>query len=202
MKNILIFGFFITALNTFSQEKEFLLKGRILGSDSLPVENAHIINFRDLSAYSSKLNGQFNIWVQPGDSFLVSHVSFNRIILFADSVRLSPNIILDYDTVLIKQVDIGTDPEQMDRIVEKNMNTIRNTKIINYKRMNPQEKLISRIVTENNSVLRSQVTSLSVISFSPSTILQHLAMNKKKEQEEKGFHFFRNEKHKARKDKH
>ncbi|NQU88298.1 MAG: hypothetical protein HQ541_21330 [Mariniphaga sp.] len=54
MKNILLLWFFLISFFCFSQDKEFLLHGRILDSNSNPVENAYIINFRDLSTYASR----------------------------------------------------------------------------------------------------------------------------------------------------
>jgi len=192
---------FLIPAFAFSQEKEFMLKGRILGPDATPVENAYIINYRDLSVFSSRADGRFNIWAQPGDSLLINHISFLRKKIYADSVRKYPGIYLEYDTVMIGQVNIGPDPEKLKKYVEETEKSIRNADIIVFKRMNPDANQVSSTITENNIVFRSQASSVSIVSFSPSAIITTISDKKKKKQKMNGHNFYRNEKQKLRKEK-
>jgi hypothetical protein len=79
MKRSLLIVFILISIFCFSQEDtSFLLKGRILIPDSIPVKNADIVNFRNLAAYTSRKNGRFNIWELPADSLIVNHISFHE----------------------------------------------------------------------------------------------------------------------------
>jgi len=158
--------------------------------DSLPVEGAYIINFRSHLAYSSRENGQFNIWAKPGDSLMISHISFLRKIVYADSIPKHPDIFLEFDTVRIKQVDVNQD---LSKNLNKNMESINSFKPTLYKRMDPGTNLVDQTVIENNRVLRSEASSVSLFSFSPSAIIKNLIKNRKKMQHEKGYNFYRNE---------
>lgn len=201
MKGILSLGFCFIVSLCFSQKQEFVLKGRILAPDSVPVENAYIINYRGLLVYPCRENGQFNVRAQPGDSLMVYHISFVRKKVYADSVMMNPVIILKYDTVMIKQVDVGIDQERQNKNLEKNLNSIRNMKVTIYRRMNPGASLVNQAMTENIKVLRAEATSVSLLRFSPSKIIQKIKKNKKKSREGKDFHFYRHEKQKAGKKK-
>jgi hypothetical protein len=200
MEKNLTIVFCLVFISGVAQEKDFLLNGRILNPDSIPVENAYIINFRDQSVYLSRADGRFTLMVKDGDSLMVSHLSFQRKKIFADRVMLNPEIILEYDTIMIKQVDVGTDPEKLSKIVDKNMNPVRNMEIIIYRRINPGASLVNQTMIENNRILRSEASSVSMVRFSPSYLISRLVKNSNKKQKEKGFNFYKDKAEKERKD--
>ncbi len=199
MKGLLLFVYCLLTITGFSQEKEFMLKGRILACDSVPVENAYVINFRDYSAYLSRENGHFNIWVQPGDSLMVSHISFFRRVIHVDTVVKNPDIFIEFDTIMVKQVDIGKD---LQKILEKNLTPVRNMHIVIYKRMKPETNPVNMIVIENNRILRTEASSVSFpLHGLLEGLITKLPKNTKKQQKEKGFNFYRDVKQKERKEK-
>jgi hypothetical protein len=200
MKIFLLFALVLVSVSSFSQEKEFILSGRILAYDSSFVSNAYIINFRTMAAYSSKSNGQFNIRVEHGDSMMVNHISFIRKKIYADSVLLNPEIYLEYDTIMLKQIDYGAD-EKLKKNLDENMGQIKNAEIIQYKRMDPEMDLINKTMVENNSVLRSEASSLHIASFSPSEVASKIFKGKRKIDKQRGYNFYRNEAQKARKER-
>lgn len=181
-------------------DKLIILQGKLLDPDSIPIRGAYIINFRDLTTYSSRENGDFTVLAEPGDSLIVSHISFNRKIIYADSVKTNPGIFLENGSFLMKQFNVGEDVIR-NSYLKKNMDSIRNAKIRIYKRMNPETNLVNQTVTENNIVFRSQASSVSIASFSPSKILELVKNDKKKNLKRKGFTFYKSEKQKARKEK-
>ncbi len=200
MKRILpLIMLMISLLGMAQEEGSYLLKGLILGPDTLPVPGAYIINYNDLKVYSSKTSGRFNIWVQPGDSLKINHVSYIPQMVYADSVRIKPNIILEIDTRTIKQVDIG--PDKQAKYLEETVKSIKNTDIIIYKRMSPETKPVGWLVMQENKLLRNEASSIRLASFSTGEVIGLFVNEKRKKRKDKGFRFYRNEKHKERKER-
>ncbi|NQU86989.1 MAG: hypothetical protein HQ541_14630 [Mariniphaga sp.] len=81
------------------------------------------------------------------------------------------------------------------------MELIRSAGLTLYKRMDPSTNLVNQTVIENNRILRTEASSLSLVSFSPSYIVNKVAEKVKKKKRKKGFKFYRNEEQKLRKEK-
>jgi|WetSurMetagenome_2_1015567.scaffolds.fasta_scaffold334671_2 hypothetical protein len=201
MKILLLFGICLFALYGFTQERRMIpLKGKILDSDSVGVGDAYIINLKGLLLSISSDDGSFNIWADPGDSLVVTHISFVRKIVVAKDVFRNPLIFLEINSVMLKQVVIGDGIDPQEKSLKKTIEKIKNAEIKVYKRMDPEANRIGQFVTENNIVLRSQASSVSLASISPSKILALVKNDKKKALKQKGYNFYRNEKQKARKE--
>jgi hypothetical protein len=202
MKIILLFGFCILVLCCFSQERRLVpVRGKILSPDSIAVSEAYIINQKELLISISSNDGSFNIWADPNDSLVITHISFIKTTVRASEVLANPNIFLEPNTIMLKQVVVGNDKNTPEKYLEKNVAAIKSADIRIYKRMDPEMSKISSFVTENNSVLRTQASSLSLASFSPSKVISAVLPHKKKAQKQKGFNFYKNEKQKLRAEK-
>lgn len=86
----------------------FLLKGRILTSDSLlPIQNAHVISKFNQWGTISDEKGDFTMLVNRKDSLLITSVGFSQLILFLnDSVQNSKpplRIYMTRDTILMNE---------------------------------------------------------------------------------------------------
>jgi hypothetical protein len=125
MKLLLTIILIFVSLTVFSQEKSFLIKGKIVTQDSKPIPDVHVINYRNLQKVVSNSTGSFNILAQAGDSLMVSHIAFYRKRTYADSMGMHPVIQLVLDTVNI--IDINVSPDEKSDY-EKAMNNIASIK--------------------------------------------------------------------------
>ena len=80
-------------MSTFSQTKEdsFVFSGYIFSEDSVPFENVHLINYRNLKIVTTNSNGFFKIHVQKGDSLKTNHISLEPIIVHVNRNRATQN---------------------------------------------------------------------------------------------------------------
>lgn len=72
----------LLALSTQAQqiaENTISFSGFIMNKDSLPVENAHLINCRNLTIVPTNESGYFRCKVLDGDSLAIIHISYQRI---------------------------------------------------------------------------------------------------------------------------
>jgi len=70
--------------------------GQVLDPDSIPVENAYLISYRTLRAYSTNKDGRFGIQVEKGDSLKIHHVVFEPAILHPTS---------EFKTIVLKEAE-------------------------------------------------------------------------------------------------
>ena len=70
----------------------FLFSGYIFSEDSVPVENAHLINYRDTKIVTTDSTGRFSIFVQPDDSLMINHLSLQPMVIHANKGKTSSNL--------------------------------------------------------------------------------------------------------------
>ncbi len=93
----------------FSQTSDstFYFSGYVLDEDSLPVENAYLINYRTLRAFAVDEHGRFSAKVQMGDSLKINHISFQQKIIYANNLPDSCNIYkLAFEPYIIETVSV------------------------------------------------------------------------------------------------
>lgn len=124
MKNCYTILFTLFCLTTlFSQKKKsFELTGIVL-SDSLAIENAHVINNSNLNGAFTNSKGVFKLPVKVGDTLFISHINFNQskiVISVAEKVtkKISVNInlkahVLNEITIEKKRGILYVDPQIM-----------------------------------------------------------------------------------------
>ena len=77
--------FTLFAVGIFAQltAEMFNFNGHIFDSDSIPVENAYMVNYRSLRVYATDEEGRFHIPVQAGDSIKIVHIAYDSKIIKA-----------------------------------------------------------------------------------------------------------------------
>jgi len=100
------------AIKAQPSDSLILFTGYVLDEDSVPVENALLVNYRTLKPKLTNEKGFFKMWVLKGDSLLINHISYERKIVKANNLASGLNkyciIFSPYEikTVNIKYRDI------------------------------------------------------------------------------------------------
>lgn len=128
--------------------------------------------------------GIFSIWVSPGDSLIISHISYFRKVVTVHTLLSNPIVHLQLDTVNIKDVVVSpgqkTDYEKAQE----------NIKSIDFDiRPQPDDKFteserVEFLLNTENIVHRSAASSVSFLNFSPSEKIKKL-FTKRKQREKK-----------------
>jgi hypothetical protein len=187
MKRILLFTFLLACLSSFSQEKEFYLQGRVLDKNDNPIPDANIFNERSSIRNSSKRNGVFDVLVLPGDSIIITHISFMRKVVTVHDLMVNPVVKLELDTVNIRPIDIsGSERSEYDIAME-------NIEMIEWDfRPQPDDELtenerMNQLLISENEVERVAAHSLNFLTFSPSEEIGKLVERMKKKKEARQF---------------
>ena len=88
-----------------------IMEGQIVSSDSLiAVSNVHIISKENSWGTVANDDGQYQLYVSPGDSVLFTSIGFRPLIVYVDDTVLAhadqSYILMEKDTVLINEVII------------------------------------------------------------------------------------------------
>ena len=86
-KLLLLSFFFISIFNSFSQEKNKIISGKILDSLGV-VKNANIINLKTKQGTFSSDSGLFRIFVSEGDTLILSSIQH-----LSKKILITKNII-------------------------------------------------------------------------------------------------------------
>jgi len=92
MKEICFLFFLTLTLTLTAQHKRLVLTGEVL-SDSLPIENVHIINVTTRSGTISNSNGVFQIFVKESDTLLFSDIQFTTQKIIIQPSHLATNFL-------------------------------------------------------------------------------------------------------------
>ncbi|TKG96525.1 hypothetical protein EYV94_04550 [Puteibacter caeruleilacunae] len=105
--------------------KTFWSSGVVFDHDSIPVADAYVINYRNLNHYVTDSLGRFRMYVQGGDSLMISHITYKRMVIQAkkgeDFIYIIDIAPFEIDPVIIQQFD------RNEENFKKNMATIRKT---------------------------------------------------------------------------
>lgn len=168
MKLLFLTGLIFTILFANGQDRLFHLKGKIVDVKSRPIPDAYIINYRDYKKIVSNTEGEFNIWVQHDDSLMISHISYYRKVVYADSVRLNSVVQLKLDTVNIMHINVFTESRSDETFAKKNINSWEfSLKPLPTEAYTEKER-IRNLVNSENKVMRSEASSVRMATFSPS----------------------------------
>ncbi|NQU55215.1 MAG: carboxypeptidase regulatory-like domain-containing protein [Bacteroidetes bacterium] len=161
------------------QEEKFQIEGQVIGINGKPVADAYIINFRDSDKNITNSNGIFSFWVLPGDSLLISHISYYRKVVTVHTLLTNPIVQIQLDTVNIK--DVVVSPNQKTDY-EKAMENIESIKWDF--RPQPDDKYteserVELLFNTENIVHRSAASSVNFLKFSPSEKIQNFFKKRK-----------------------
>ncbi|WP_170111369.1 hypothetical protein [Mangrovibacterium marinum] len=125
MRPLSIFVFCIVTVRLFAQtdDKAKLVNfdGYLMLEDSIPVENAYLINYRSMKIVATDSTGYFKTLAQPGDSLMVNHLTLEpQIIHVPESPARKPIIPVNYRIYRIAPVVTNSYQYQMKNF-EKNM---------------------------------------------------------------------------------
>jgi len=187
MKPLLLFICVFVVLISSAQDKEFNLQGQVVDSKQNPIPDAYIINLRNSVKDVSRSNGVFEVGVLPGDSIIISHISFLRKVVTVHQLMINPIVQLDLDTINIRPVNISASQRSDYEKALKNMESIefdfRPQPDDNY---TESEKMQVLMNTEDR-VQRTASSSVSLIRFSPSEEIGKMFAKRKKKKEAKQF---------------
>ena len=187
MKPLLLFICVFVVLISAAQDKEFNLQGQVVDSKQNPIPDAYIVNLRNSVKDVSRSNGVFEVGVLPGDSIVISHISFLRKVVTVHQLMINPIVQLDLDTINIRPVNISASQKSDYEKALKNMESIefdfRPQPDDNY---TESEKMQVLMNTEDR-VQRTASSSLSLVRFSPSEEIGKMFAKRKKKKEAKQF---------------
>lgn len=181
IKPLILFLLTIVSLSSFGQENRFSIQAKIVDIKGDPVSDVYIVNLVSNEKDISLSNGIFTINASAGDSLILSHISYFRKIVTVHSILLNPIIEMYSENVDIPEVRIT--PDQKSAIDRANQNM----EFLN--EYNPEVKIrlakeeadpVTSIMTENNELMRSEASSLSLVRFSPSESIGKLFTKLKK----------------------
>ncbi|HSO88078.1 MAG TPA: hypothetical protein VLQ91_16115 [Draconibacterium sp.] len=187
MKLFLFMVLVLAFLGSFAQQEEFHLQGQIIDAKKNPISDANIFNDRSSVKYISKSNGIFDVRVLPGDSIIITHISFIRKVVTVHQLMVNPIVQLDLDTINIRPVNVSASQRSDYEKAMKNMERIEFD-------FRPQpdddyteaEKMQVLMMTEDQ-VQRVAASSVSLVRFSPSEEIGKMISKRKKKKEAKQF---------------
>lgn len=97
--------------------KTFTFDGYVLSQDSIPLEGAFLINYRNSKIVASDHSGYFKMVVEEGDSLMINHVSMSPVV-----VRVTPTYIqkariyVNYRTYTINPITTYDEKKQLDNL--------------------------------------------------------------------------------------
>jgi len=173
----------LTVFAVTAQKTEFTLQGRTTDQTQNPVADAYIVNIRNSQKSISTGNGIFELRVIPSDTLIVSHISFLRKVVTVYELLVNPTVVLETDTVNIKTINVGGSRKTDYDAAMKNISSIQfDPRALTDDSFTPTERTKELMKTENR-VLRTEASSISLVSFSPSEVIGKWAEKRKKRKE-------------------
>jgi|GEM_PF-3223536 len=123
MRALLLLTLIFFSGSVFAQEpakKEILLEGYIFSEDSLPAENAHLINYRTARIVTTNDQGFFRTSLRQGDSLMVNHVALTPMIIYTGKSTKSETIkiYVPYRTYVLKAISSGNYEKDRENVEE------------------------------------------------------------------------------------
>lgn len=163
-----------------AQEKEFLIQGKIIDIESKPVGDVYILNYRNLDKAVSRQNGVFDMLVLPGDSLMISHISYPKMVVRVFDLMVNPVVKIRQDTINIMEVDIFSDPQDDGENARENVESIGWDPRPQPDDSFTEGEMVQEMLNRENKVMRSEATSLTILKFSPSDIVGVISKKIKK----------------------
>ncbi|MDX8340871.1 hypothetical protein SLH46_16860 [Draconibacterium sp. IB214405] len=163
MKTFTLLLAIICCISAYAQDKSFIIEGKTIGRDGQPIADVYVINPRTLEKDITRTNGIFKITVNPQDSLIFSHISYTRISVQIYRLLQNPQIILESDDVQIPEVVVSSEQKSDLKRAEQNLQFLDEYKPILYKRMEPEIDATTTIMTENNRLMRTEASSVSIL---------------------------------------
>lgn len=123
MKTALLLLIILISAGLQAQEtgnKGFILEGYLFSEDSVPAENAHLINYRTSRIVTTNSKGFFRLNVRQGDSLMVNHVSLMPKVIHTDHLNANQGvrIYVPYRTYVLKAIRSGNYEKEKENLDE------------------------------------------------------------------------------------
>lgn len=123
MRILLLLTFLFCSTHPFAQStrtKNIILEGYIFTEDSLPVENAHLINYRTSRIVTTNKEGYFRVNILQGDSLMINHVSLTPKIVYSGEKTENEiiKIYIPYRTYILKAISSGNYEKERENVEE------------------------------------------------------------------------------------
>jgi hypothetical protein len=118
MKKLILALFILFTINEFCpaqtpQGKTFVFDGYVMTQDSVPVEGAFLINYRNSKIVASDHSGYFKMVVEPNDSVMVNHVSMSpKIVKVHPTYIDKARIVVEYRTYMVNPITTYDEEKQ------------------------------------------------------------------------------------------
>lgn len=171
MKQVLLVILILTSFSSVAQQERIAIQGKIVDQKGVPVSDVYIINMVTNEKDISLKNGIFTINISPTDSLVLSHISYFRKMVKGNSLLLDPLITLESENINIQEITVS--PEQKSDLDFANENI---QQIDWDPRPQPGDdysasERANKLMTENNRVMRTEASSVSLLRFSIGDIL-------------------------------
>jgi hypothetical protein len=187
MKQLLLVILVLAFMGTFAQQKEFYIQGQVIDSKKNPVADAYVFNERNSSKFVSRSNGIFDVWVLPGDSIIITHISFIRKVVTVHQLMVNPVVQLEIDTINIKSVNVSasqrTDYEKAMTNIQRIEFDFRPSPDDGY----TEGERMNALMQSEDEIQRVSASSVSLVRFSPSQEIGKLISKRKKKKEARQF---------------
>ncbi|MGE4586909.1 MAG: hypothetical protein AB7D05_06160 [Mangrovibacterium sp.] len=121
MKNILLFVLLLaTGVATAQEARQMVLEGYVFTEDSLPAENAHLINYRTSRIVTTNGKGFFRTNIRKGDSLMINHLSLSPKVLHTGELFPGQAVIIyvPYRTYILKAISSGNYEKEQKNVQE------------------------------------------------------------------------------------
>ena len=169
---LILFMFLFSGLVSQAQHEAFLIEGRIVDQNGIAIPDVYVVNLRNHDRDISRDNGVFTIWVNPSDSLIFSHISYIRKVVRVHTILVNPLVEMYSEHINVPEIRIS--PEQISDLdrANNNLEFINEYKVPNFSKISSdQQNPVTTIATENNRIMRSEASSVSIVRFSPSDVL-------------------------------
>jgi hypothetical protein len=86
---LFLLGLMVHAQST--NDSIFVFVGHIFSQDSVPVENAHLINYRNTKIVTTDSTGRFSMFAQRRDSLMINHLSLQPKVIHVKRGKAASN---------------------------------------------------------------------------------------------------------------
>ena len=166
----------------FAQLKPFLVEGQVVDQMTKPIPDVYVVNLNSHEKDISRENGVFSIWVNPADTLILSHISYFRKKISVHSLLVNPIVVMVAEDINIPEIQISTNLITDKERAEQNLEFLNEYEVQNFSKIDVENDPdpVRDIMTENNELMRSEASSVSIARFSPSESLSILYSKFKK----------------------
>jgi hypothetical protein len=187
MKLILLLIVVFAFLGSFAQQEEFYLQGQVVDANKNPIGDAYIFNERSSVKTISRTSGVFDIRVLPGDSIIITHLSFIRKVVTVYQLMVNPIVQLELDTVNIRSINVSADKMSDYKKAMENIDRIEFDFRPQPDDAYTETERMKTLLNTENQVERAYSNSLNLFQFSPSEQIGKLIDKRKKKKEARQF---------------